>query len=166
MLLPLFAQILALPEAAVVGTHNNADGFKRRTAYYTEHNRPEAAKNTSLFFEEKAKMEVLEVAVDGASVDAAATIDTVLAPYIDAGGTAYNYHPTEEEVAAAVAAQQAADVSASFRELFTSLVCVQLEWLVRCDGFTRCFTVSHRLPRLPQCVQQRRERLRLRSRSA
>ena len=110
---PLFAQVLALPEAAVVGTHNNADGFKRRTAYYTEHNRPEAAKNTSLFFEEKVKMEVLEVAVDGASVDAAATIDTVLAPYIDAGGTAYNYHPTEEEVAAAVAAQQAADVSAS-----------------------------------------------------
>jgi adenylate kinase len=108
--LTVMEQILSLPEAQVIGTHNNAEGFARRTAKYREANRPDAPKNTALFFEEKVKIEVLEVRVGNGDVDDAALIDKIIAPYVDVGGTAYNYHPTEEEVAAAEAKKRAEEV--------------------------------------------------------
>ena len=55
--------------------------------------------------------QVLEVAVDGAAVDDIATVERILAPYVDVGGTAFNYHPTEEELAIAEAARKAESVS-------------------------------------------------------
>lgn len=109
----LAPQVLSLPEAAVAGTHNTADGFRRRTERWRAANRPDAPKNTCLFFEEKARMEVLEVRVDGGAVDDSVTVNTVIAPYVEVGGTAYNYHPTEEEVAAAEARARAKAVSAA-----------------------------------------------------
>ncbi len=61
-----------------------------------------AARCTVAFFEEVSKMEVLDVHVDEAG-SASAMLAGLLMPYIDVGGTPYNYHPTDDEVAAAAA---------------------------------------------------------------
>jgi hypothetical protein len=95
-------QVQALPESAVAGTHNTAEGFRRRTDVYTQNNGTAGKKSALAFFEEVAKMEVLEVH-NGGSTDLDAVIASSVQPYVEQGGTAYNYHPTEEELAAAEA---------------------------------------------------------------
>ncbi len=58
--------------------------------------------------------QVLEVSTDGVDVSPsglAPVISEVVRPFVDQGGAAYNYHPTDEELAAAAAEARRADVS-------------------------------------------------------
>ena len=93
----LATQIQALPESAAAGTHHTAEGFRRRTEAYHGHNKTAGKRSAVSFFEDAAKLEVLEVA-NGASTNVGDVLVSTLQPYVDQGGTAYNYHPTEDEV--------------------------------------------------------------------
>jgi hypothetical protein len=100
-----------IPESLVVGTHNNARDFRRRLQHYNATNRFDSPRDTVLFVEEKAQLQVLEVKL-GPSSDPAATVDEVIAPYVERFGVSNNYRPTDEEVAAAAAEKRALEVSA------------------------------------------------------
>ncbi len=100
---------MGLPESAVVGTHNDPISFRRRLTRYRAVNVLDGPDNPVGFFEEGIKLEVLEVAL-GADADLPATVSDVLLPYIERKGGVYNYHPTEEEVAAEEARVKSAEV--------------------------------------------------------
>ncbi len=68
--------------------------------------------------QEAAKLEVLEVSTDGVDLSPAGLaplLATTVQPYVEQGGAAYNYHPTEAEAAAAAAAARAEEVRARLR---------------------------------------------------
>ena len=112
----LATQIQALPESAAAGTHHTAEGFRRRTEAYHGHNKTAGKRSAVSFFEDAAKLEVLEVA-NGASTNVGDVLVSTLQPYVDQGGTAYNYHPTEDEVAEAEAKAKAEEVNYRQRPL-------------------------------------------------
>ncbi len=105
-------QVMALPEAQVLGTHNDALSFRRRLARYNAENKLDAASDTVTFFEEKCLLSLLSVAVD-LDTDITTSVNDVLAPYIERNGSSFNYHPTAEEIADAERAEKAAEVCGS-----------------------------------------------------
>jgi len=108
----LEARVMGLPESAVVGTHNDPISFRRRLTRYRAVNVLDGPENPVGFFEEGIKLEVLEVAL-GVDADLPATVSDVLVPYIERKGGVYNYHPTEEEVAAEEARVKSAEEAAA-----------------------------------------------------
>ena len=99
------ARIKAIPQAQVEGTHNTEEDFARRTKRYNEGNAPEDPRATIVFFENQGGLDTLTLNVEaGSSVEA---LQAAAVPYIEQGGTPYNYHPTEEELAAVRAAAEA-----------------------------------------------------------
>jgi adenylate kinase len=104
----------ALDEVQVTAGHNDEDGFARRWATYEYVNDPQMEVSISpLSFFGKA-LEILEVPMETA-VDNAATL-SALQIYINTGGKAFNYHPTEGEQASAKAAAEATATANSLQE--------------------------------------------------
>lgn len=99
-------RVLAMSESEVTGTHNSEEGFTRRLHQYREANKSDGLRTPAVFFEDKASLEVMELKVDD-STDAEAAVDSMIAPYVEKGGTPYNYHPTPEEIALAEATAKA-----------------------------------------------------------
>lgn len=83
-------------------------GFNRRLKAYQEANQPENPQATIVFLEKHGSLDTMTLTVD-ASTTAASAVDQMY-PYVEAGGTPFNYHPTPEEIAEKEAAAAAAAV--------------------------------------------------------
>ena len=108
-------RIKALEEVQVTAGHNDEDGFARRWAKYEFVNDPQTEVSISpLAFFGKA-LEILEISMETAK-DNSATL-SALQIYINHGGKAFNYHPTEVERSSAAAATEVAAMAESMKEV-------------------------------------------------
>lgn len=87
--------------------------FRRRLQRWRRFNAASSLHTAPSFFERHAKVEVIERTGAAPAVAADAETLSVLLPYFEKGGAPFNYHPTEEERAAAEAAHRAAAAAAA-----------------------------------------------------
>lgn len=106
---------LALSEYDATVSGNTAEAFTARLGTYREHNAEDSSSNLATFFEERTRVEVLELFE--ADISNGDTVQTT-SIYIESGGKPFNFHPTlaEQESLEKEQETRAAELAAKEKE--------------------------------------------------